>query len=454
MEFQTLNPATEELIKTYELIDNEELERKIDKAHDAFLSWHKFTYEQREKMMNQLADVLEADKKMHAQSITKEMGKPIAQSVGEIEKCAFVCRYYAQNAKSFLQEQFKNLKNKDSYITFEPLGVIYGIMPWNFPYWQFFRYAAPAIMAGNTTLLKHAPNVPECALNIDKLFSKAGFPESVFQSLFIDYEQSNQVIAHPAVKGVTLTGSDGAGSAVASEAGKHIKKTVLELGGSDPFIVLNDANLEEAAKEAATARMQNSGQSCIAAKRFIIEKGVADSFTNKFLTQIRNLKVGNPEDKNNYLGPLARKDLLSNLERQVNESVNAGAKVLIGGSKPEGQGYYYNPTVITNVKPNMPAYHEELFGPVAALFVVENQEEAIELANDTQYGLGAAIWSGDIEKAKLVGRAIETGTIAINGMVKSDPHIPFGGVKKSGYGRELSEFGIKEFLNVKTVNVF
>ncbi len=454
MEFRTLNPATEKLEKTYPFISDKELWKKVEAGEEAFDEWRKLSTAERKPYFQALAQELEAEKDFHGRTITREMGKPLKQAIGEIEKCAWVCRHYAENAESFLESVHKDFDDKTGIIRFEPLGIIYAIMPWNFPYWQFFRYAAPALMAGNVTLLKHAPNVPQCTLNIEEVFQKAGFPANVFQHLFIDYAQSDKLIGHSAIQGITLTGSTGAGSHVAAHAGKHIKKTVLELGGSDPFLVLADAHVEEAAKTAAWARMQNTGQSCIASKRFLVHDAVKDQFLETFKQEIVRYKQGDPENEETQLGPLARKDLVDQLDQQVRESVEKGAKVLTGGKVVEGPGYYYEPTILTDVGKGMPAYNEELFGPVATVFTFSDEQEAINLANDTPYGLGASVWSASVERAKTLSWEIQTGNISINGMVKSDPRLPFGGVKASGYGRELSEFGIKEFVNIKTLNVF
>ena len=455
MQFRTLNPVTEELKNEYPFLDNNTLHQKLNNSIAAFKQWRSLSFEDRKLYFLRLADLLEDQKDKHAEAITREMGKPIKQAVGEIEKCAWVCRHYAGYAESFLTADYKNLDStKESIIDFQPLGVIYAVMPWNFPYWQFFRFAAPALMAGNVALLKHAPNVPESASNIEQLFRQTGFPENVCQNLYINFEQSDWVIQQPSVQGVTLTGSTVAGSHVASVAGKYIKKTVLELGGSDPFIVLDDADVEKAAQTAAKARLQNTGQSCIAAKRFIIQSPVFKKFTEAFKEAFSEYNTGDPFDQNTNLGPLAREDLLDKLDRQVKDSVSAGAEIVTGGNRLKGKGYFYEPTILTNIKPGMPAYEEELFGPVATVIDFNDDQDAVKLANDTQYGLGTAVWTGNEERGKALSREIFTGNVAINGMVKSDPRLPFGGVKKSGYGRELSEYGIMEFVNIKTVNVF
>lgn len=456
MQYQTINPATEAAEAPHGLMDDQEVENRIEKASNAFQEWRSKSFEERRACFERLIDLLENHHhETYAQTITREVGKPLKQARGEVSKSAWACRYYANNAGYFLADQPKNLEStRESYTRFAPLGVLYAVMPWNFPFWQLFRFAAPAVMAGNTFLLKHAPNVPASALTIEQMFAEAGFPDGCLQNLFIDYNQSDRLIAHPAIKGVTLTGSYGAGSHVAKQAGAHVKKTVLELGGSDPFIVLPDADVEEAAQTAATARLQNSGQSCIAGKRFIVTRENADAFLEAFQAAFKAFKPGDPMAEDTSLGPLARADILETLEAQVNDAVQKGATVHMGGGAYSGRGYYYQPTILTGITPEMRVYKEEVFGPVAAVYVVESADAAIDLANDTPYGLGAALWSKDTERAKKLADRIEAGSIAINGMVKSDPRMPFGGVKASGYGRELSEFGIQAFVNIKGVNVF
>lgn len=455
MQFKTINPATEVAHQPHPILDDEKLDQRVQKAEKAFEDWRKRGFEERRSFFERLLQLLEKHEEACAETITMEMGKPIKQARGEIQKSKWVCRYYAENAGHFLADQHKNLEaTSESIIQFAPLGVVYVIMPWNFPFWQLFRFAAPALMAGNTLLLKHAPSVPESALKIEALFREAGFPDGCFQNLFINYEQSDRVIANPAIQGVTLTGSKGAGSHVAQQAGSHVKKSVLELGGSDPFIVLPDADIAEAAETAATARLQNTGQSCIASKRFVVMAENINAFLEKFEEAFRSFKVGDPTDENTDLGPLARSDIRDKVQAQVDDAIDKGATVRMGGQPMEGTGFFYHPTILMDIDPTMRVYSEEVFGPVACVYTVKSEEEAIALANATEYGLGASIWSGDPERAKRLAKAIHTGSIAINGMVKSDPRLPFGGVKASGYGRELSEFGIKEFVNIKTVNVF
>jgi succinate-semialdehyde dehydrogenase/glutarate-semialdehyde dehydrogenase len=368
-----------------------------------------------------------------------------------VEKCAWVCEYYAENAGLFLKDEIIESDANKSYVAFEPLGVILAVMPWNFPFWQVFRFAAPALMAGNVGILKHASNVPGCALAIEKVFRDAGLPENLFSTLMIPANKVEDVIANEYVKAVTLTGSESAGSAVASTAGKYLKKSVLELGGSDPYIVLEDADLPKCSKVSVQSRMLNVGQSCIAAKRFIVVKSVLDEFEKLHTSHVKNLKVGDPLSEETDIGPLARGEYVEELHRQVRESINLGARLLCGGSKIEGPGAFYEPTVLTNVKAGMAVYEEETFGPVSAIIPVEDEKEAIKVANDTEFGLGGSIWSRDIKNAENLARQVNTGGMFINGMTKSDPRLPFGGIKRSGYGRELSHYGIKEFVNIKTI---
>ena len=383
--------------------------------------------------------------------MTDEMGKPIQQSISEIEKCKWVCEYYAENAENFLEEEIIETDADKSFIQFDPLGVVLAIMPWNFPFWQVFRFAAPALMAGNVALLKHASNVQMCAREIESIFREAGFPEGCFTTLLIGSSKVEQVIANSSVKAVTLTGSEIAGSKVAQFSGRYIKKTVMELGGSDPFIVLEDADIDKAVETGVKARLINNGQSCIAAKRFIIAENIFDKFKEQFVDKMKAQKIGDPLDESVDVGPMARRDLMEQLHDQVERSVKNGAKLICGGKPLDRQGNYYLPTVLTDIKPGMPAYEEELFGPVAALFKVEDVYQALEVANSSKYGLGASLWTKDLQKARELTRLIESGSVFINGLVKSDPRLPFGGVKFSGYGRELSHYGIKEFVNIKTI---
>jgi succinate-semialdehyde dehydrogenase/glutarate-semialdehyde dehydrogenase len=380
-----------------------------------------------------------------------EMGKPLAQGVSEAEKCAWVCDYYAEHADAFLANQPRDTDASSSYVRFDALGPVFAIMPWNFPFWQVFRFAAPALAAGNAGILKHAPNVSRCALDIEAVFREAGFPEDLFRSVFLSNDAAGRVIADARVRAVTLTGSDRAGSQVAEEAGRHLKKTVLELGGSDPFIVLHDADVARAAETAAEARLINSGQSCIAAKRFIVVEQVADRFLERFVAAMRVRTVGDPLDPTTAIGPQARLDLRANLHRQVQESQKRGAGVILGGRLPDGPGAFYPPTVLVAVQPGMPAFDEETFGPVAAVVRARDEAGAVELANASPYGLGASVWTADTKRGERIAGELVAGSVFVNGIVKSDPRLPFGGVKRSGYGRELSEYGLREFVNVKSV---
>ncbi len=451
MAIVSINPATEEVLATFEEHSPQEVESALARAWEAFRVWRSTSFQERARLMRGLAQYLRRRRGDLARLITVEMGKPIVEAEAEVLKCAWCCDYFADNAQRFLSPLEVETNARRSYVQFVPLGPVLAVMPWNFPLWQVFRFAAPAVMAGNTALLKHASNVPQCALAIEEAFREAGFPQGVFQTLLIPGSRVEEVIADPRVRGVTLTGSDLAGAQVGQAAGKHIKKAVMELGGSDPFIVLEDADLAEAARVGARARNQNTGQSCIAAKRFIVVEGVAQAFTHLLVENVRALKVGDPLDPQTQVGPLARADLREELHRQVQRSVDMGAQVLLGGEPLPGRGYFYAPTVLAGVTPDMPVFREETFGPVAAVVVARDAQEAVALANLSPYGLGAAIWTQDVERAQALAGEIEAGNVFINGMVASDPRLPFGGVKRSGYGRELSEFGIREFVNVQTV---
>ncbi len=451
MAIQTINPATNQIEKTFEEFSLESVFKIIEDVDNAFQYWKQTTFTERSLLMKNVAEVLKTNKYGYAKIIVTEMGKPITQAVSEIEKCAWVCEYYAENAEEFLQKEFISTDAFESYIQFDPLGIVFAIMPWNFPFWQVFRFAVPAIMAGNACILKHASNVPMCALAIEEIFDKANFPQNLFRTILISSSEVEEVINHPKVRAVTLTGSEYAGRQVAKYCGKLLKKSVMELGGSDPFIVFEDADIDLAVKTGVTARLINNGQSCIAAKRFIVVKKIYDEFEKKFVDLMSKVKVGNPMEESTQLGPIAREDLLNELEFQVRHSVECGAVILCGGKRVNNEGLFFEPTVLSNVKKGMPAYDEEIFGPVASLIKVKNEEEAIEVANDTKFGLGASLWTQDIDKAKYLAGKIEAGSVFINGMVKSDPRLPFGGIKNSGYGRELSHYGIKEFVNIKTV---
>ena len=451
MPIATINPATGETLRTFESLTEQQLEEKLQRAANTFRSYRKTSFEERESRMFRAAEILEADKQKFARLMTTEMGKPIKGALQEVEKCALVCRYYAETARRHLADEVVETNATRSYIHFQPLGPVLAVMPWNFPFWQVFRFAAPALMAGNVGLLKHASNVPQCALAIEEIFQRAGFPEGAFQTLLIGSESVQRILEDPRVAAATLTGSEAAGRSVASIAGKQIKKTVLELGGSDPFIVMPSAKLEEAVATAVKARTINSGQSCIAAKRFIVSSDIYAEFERRFVAEMKGLCLGDPLDEATDIGPLATEQILKDVDDQVRTSVAAGAHILIGGKRLERAGNFYEPTVLANIPSGSPAYCEEVFGPVALLFCVNNIDEAIELANDTTFGLGAAAWTNDAQERARFIEELEVGCVFINGMVASDPRLPFGGVKNSGYGRELGEFGIREFVNVKAV---
>ncbi|WP_297867798.1 NAD-dependent succinate-semialdehyde dehydrogenase [uncultured Flavobacterium sp.] len=417
------------------------------------LSWCNLSIQNRVSFLPQLAKLLLENKEEYANCITTEMHKPISQAIAEVEKCALLCNYYYENAETFLATKHIKTEASESFVTYEPLGVILGVMPWNFPFWQVFRFAVPTLIAGNTVLVKHASNVPKSAQLIQEIFEQAGFPKGCYQDLPIPSSKVANIIANPIIKAVSLTGSEQAGIAVATEAGKHLKKCVLELGGSNAFVILEDANLEKAVATAVNARMQNAGQSCIAAKRFLVHENIADAFVDKFKVAIKNLKTGNPLDKETQIGSLARVDLAEELEVQVQKSIEMGAKLVVGGNRKDA---FYEPTILTNITTEMPVFNEETFGPVAAIITFKTLEEAIELSNQSEFGLGVSIFTQNIDFIKTKISVFNEGAVFINEMVKSDPRLPFGGIKKSGYGRELAEDGIKEFVNVKTVviNIF
>jgi succinate-semialdehyde dehydrogenase/glutarate-semialdehyde dehydrogenase len=451
MAIATINPATGETMKSFEALSDREIEEKVARADQAFRDSRLGSFEDRARKMTRAAEILESEKRCFGELMTTEMGKPIKAALSEVEKCAWVCRYYAETAAAHLSDEVIETNALLSYIRYQPLGLVLAVMPWNFPFWQVFRFAAPALMAGNVGLLKHASNVPQCALAIEDILLRAGFPEGTFQALLIGSDKVERVIDDARVKAATLTGSTPAGASVAHRAGERIKKTVLELGGSDPFIIMPSANITEAAKTAVTARTINNGQSCIAAKRFIVHERVADEFERLFVEGMQALKVGDPMDETTDIGPLATRGILEELEEQVRKSVEEGARVLTGGERIGGRGYYYAPTVLTDIPKESPAYVEEIFGPVASVFRVRDIDEAIAVANDTVFGLGSSAWTDDeVERARFIDE-IEAGNVFINGMVASDPRLPFGGVKQSGYGRELSRYGIREFVNIKTV---
>ncbi len=451
MPIATINPATGETLQTFEELSAQQLGQKLQLAADTFRSYRTTSFAERSELLQQAAALLETDKSRFARLMTIEMGKPIKGAISEVEKCALVCRYYAENAARQLADQVVETNATRSYIRFHPLGPVLAVMPWNFPFWQVFRFAAPALMAGNVGLLKHASNVPQCALAIEEVFQRAGFPNGAFQTLLIGSALVEQVLTDARVAAATLTGSEPAGRSVASIAGKQIKKTVLELGGSDPFIVMPSANLEEAVKTAVKARTINSGQSCIAAKRFIVDAAIYTEFEKRFVEHMQALKVGDPMQEATDIGPLATEQILKDVADQVQTSVAAGALVLTGGQRLKRTGNFYEPTVLTNIPADSPASCEEIFGPVAMLFRVRGINEAIALGNNTSFGLGAAAWTNDSAEQERFSNELEAGSVFINGMVASDPRLPFGGIKNSGYGRELGEFGIREFVNIKTV---
>ena len=451
MSIQSINPATGETLEAFEETPRREVERILADARATFKEWRHVPFGTRAAHMRKAAAVLRARKTTYARIMTLEMGKPISQAEAEIDKCSWVCDHYAEHAAAYLAEQPRDTDAARSYVRFDPLGPVLAIMPWNFPFWQVFRFAVPALMAGNTAVLKHASNVPRCALSIAEVFDEAGFPRGTFSTLLVGSGAVGGLIADDRVAAVTLTGSDHAGSKVAEQAGRAIKKTVLELGGSDPYVVLADADLAAAARTAADARLVNSGQSCIAAKRFIVVDAVADDFVARFGDELRARRVGDPLDPATQVGPQARVDLRDALHAQVEESIKRGARRLLGGEVPPGRGAFYPATLLVGVERGMPAFDEETFGPVAAVVRAKDENDAVRLANDSQFGLGASIWTQDRTRAERLAAQVEAGAVFVNGVVKSDPRLPFGGIKRSGYGRELSEYGIREFVNVKSV---
>ncbi len=451
MAIASINPATGEVLKTFEPLSDSQIDQKLQRAADAFIQHRKLSFPERARKMTRVAEILENEKEVFGRIMTLEMGKPLRSAVDEAAKCAWACRYYAENAESFLADQVVETAASRSYIRFQPLGPILAVMPWNFPFWQVMRFVAPALMAGNVGLLKHASNVPQCALAIEEIVRRAGFAEGVFQTLLVGAQKVDGILADQRVVAATLTGSEGAGIEVGISAAKRIKKVVLELGGSDPFVVMPSANLEEAVATGVKARIINNGQSCIAAKRFIVHSSIADEFEREFVRRLEALKIGDPMDPATELGPLATPSGLEDLDRDVQKSVAAGAKLLTGGKRLDRPGNFYAATVLTNIPPESPAYREELFGPVASIFRAKDLDHAIQLANDSRFGLGASAWTNDpIERDRLINE-IEAGMVFINRMVVSDPRLPFGGVKYSGHGRELGVQGIREFTNAKAV---
>ena len=451
---QSVNPFTCQLIKEYEETTPQEVSEIITETHNTFLEWKNTTFEERADKMMQAARILRNNASEYGEIMTHEMGKLLKGGIGEAEKCALVCEYYASNAAKFLSPEMIEADGRKSYVTFNPLGVILAVMPWNFPFWQVFRFAAPAIMAGNAVVMKHASNVSGCAVAIEDIFRQAGFPPDLFRTLLVSSKQVDAIIENPLVKAVTLTGSTGAGIAVGRKAGAMLKKSVLELGGSDPYIILEDADLDLAVNECITSKLINSGQTCISAKRFIVVESIRREFEDSFVQKMREQKMGDPMKDDTTIAPMARHDLRDELHEQVVQSIEKGAKCLLGGQIPETKGAFYPPTVLTNVVKGMPAYDEEIFGPVAAIISVKDEIEAIEVANDSVFGLGAAVFTRDPERGeRIAANELEAGCCFVNAFVRSDPRLPFGGIKESGYGRELAHYGIKEFVNIKTVFV-
>jgi succinate-semialdehyde dehydrogenase/glutarate-semialdehyde dehydrogenase len=452
MKLKSINPFSGEVTAEFDPLSDEACRKAVLMGREAFGKWRKLNVSDRVKPVGKLASIFRQNKEEYARIIAVEMGKPIRAGISEIEKCARLCDYYHENAEAFLRGEVVETGAAKSYVVFDPLGVILGIMPWNFPFWQVVRWAVPTLAAGNVCLLKHASNVPITALRIERIFREAGFPEYVFQTLLIGSQSAERLIETDLIGGVSLTGSVAAGLKVGSIAGKYLKKVVLELGGSDPFIVFDDADLQKAARAAVRSRMANAGQSCIAAKRLIVMESVADAFRKKFIDALNGLRIGDPMDKSTDLGPVAKLEFVGDLQRQLDDAVKKGARVY-RGPKPPGQGFFFQPAVLTDLTEDMLVVREEVFGPVAPVIRAKSEEEMIRIANATELGLGAAVWTADISKAERLAREIDSGFVAINGMVKSDMRLPFGGVKRSGIGRELSHYGLKQFVNIKTITV-
>ncbi|WP_224997226.1 NAD-dependent succinate-semialdehyde dehydrogenase [Cesiribacter sp. SM1] len=451
MSIRSVNPFNNQTIRQFNEASDSDIKNVLDLSQDAFRHWRKAPFSERVECMNAAAQIMEDDLEHYAHLMTLEMGKTLKEARAEIQKCADACRYYAQHAELFLQDRPLNVKKGRAFVSYEPIGTVLAIMPWNFPYWQVIRFAAPNLMAGNVGILKHASNVPQVALALEEIFQRAGFPGGVFQSLLIGGKKTEKLIDHKAIKAVTLTGSERAGGIVAARAGKRLKKTVLELGGSDPFVVLDDADLDKAAEWAVKSRMINLGQSCIAAKRFIVLDKIHDEFLAKFSEKMEALKIGDPTDDDVDYGPMAREDLAEDLLEQVQKTLKKGATLVLGGERPDKEGAFFTPTILADIPKGTPAYKEELFGPVASVFRVMDEDEAVDLANSSVYGLGGSVWTKDEERGIALARRIESGAVYVNKMMASDPAVPFGGVKLSGYGRELADVGMYEFLNQKTI---
>lgn len=454
MGIQTINPATEQMLQYYDFLDKQSIDQKIADGHAAYLSWRKTSFSERKNLVLQLTHILKRQKDELAHLMSVEMGKPIADGTAEIDKCIWLCEHYAEHAETYLAPKMIKTEMKKAMVCYKPLGIVFGIMPWNFPFWQVFRFAIPTIMAGNAAILKHAPITFGTGNKIEQLFLEANFPAAVFQHLIVDNDGALSIIQHEAVSAVTLTGSERAGRSVGSHAGKYLKKSVMELGGCDPYLILEDADLDLAAHCIVNSRLRNSGQTCIAAKRVIVLKSVEKELIDKLILNINLFKMGDPLDPKTTMGPLAREDLRNTVHLQIEKSVKQGAKLLLGGIIPDCKGYYYPPTLLADVKPGMVAFDEELFGPVISICPVDNEEEAIVYANTGQYGLGAAVFTRDVQKGERIAtNEIEAGVCFVNSFVASDPRLPFGGIKHSGYGRELSQEGILEFVNTKTIAI-
>lgn len=451
MSIKSVNPFNNQVIRQFDEASDVDIKEVLQLSMDAFRHWRTTPFSERSRCMNAAAQIMEDDLEHYAHLMTLEMGKTLKEARAEIQKCADCCRYFAKHAAEFLKDKPLEVEKGKAFISYEPIGAILAIMPWNFPYWQVIRFAAPNLMAGNVGILKHASSVPQVALALEEIFRRADFPDGVFQTLLIDNKQTEKLIDHKAIRAVTLTGSERAGSIVAARAGKRIKKTVLELGGSDPFVVLEDADLDKAAEWAVKSRMVNLGQSCIAAKRFIVLDKIYDKFMEKFQQRMAALKIGDPTDDDVDFGPMAREDLAESLLEQVQQTIKKGATLVLGGDRPNRSGAFFNPTILADIPKNSPAYKEELFGPVATVFRAMDEEEAIELANDSPYGLGGSVWTKNVKRGQEVARRINSGAVYVNKMMASDPAVPFGGIKQSGYGRELSFVGIHEFVNQKTI---
>jgi len=454
MKYETVNPATGERIRAHETQSGAEVLDIVSACADAQRLWWELPIEERLPYFTRLASVLRENKDRFGGLITLEMGKPISEAVGEVEKCAWLCEVYAENGLDWLEEELVQADGLEHRVVFQPLGVILSVMPWNFPFWQALRFGVPGLMAGNGSVLKHASNVPQCSMAIEEAFALAGFPKNLFRSVLAGHDTVSEMIASDKIAGVSLTGSTNAGEAIAALAGKHLKKVVLELGGSDPFIVLEDADLDFAVEGAVRGRMICAGQSCIAAKRFIVHEAIADEFTQRFAERMAALRVGDPMLPTTQVGPVVHEKALKELLAQIVEARDLGGKILCGGSRLEGPGSFLEPTVISGTRPQMRVVSEETFGPVAPVIVVENDEEAVSVANDTEFGLGGSVWTRDLARGQSLARKLEVGTVFVNSIVKSDPRMPFGGVKKSGLGRELSHYGLKEFVNVKGINIY